>query len=61
MKLTAIDDGKAWRLDGFTSAGGQDGKYSVPAFVDNKPVTEIGPAVFEGIKDENDDTAVSNG
>ncbi len=57
MKLTAIDDGKAWRLDGFTSAGDRTEVF-VPAFVDNKPVTEIGPAVFEGIKDENDDTAV---
>ena len=48
MKLTAFVDGKAWRLDGFTSAGDRTEVF-VPAFVDNKPVTEIGPAVFEGI------------
>lgn len=57
MKLTAIDEDKAWRFDGFTAAGDKTEVF-VPAFVDNKPVTEIGAMAFEGYLDAGDDESV---
>lgn len=51
MQFTEIDNGTAYRLDGFNAAG-EDTEIIVPAYVNGKPVTEIGEEIITGLADD---------